>query len=322
MKKNILLLLITLSYFSCNKSPENYYNYEALLTKDKAVRRNDDHFEFVWKTKDSLWIYSQCWQPKDKPKATVCLLHGHGEHSGRYIHMAKFLTDSGFAVAAFDLRGHGKSQGQRGYFPGYKTLLGDITLFFKEVKKHVAKAPFFLYGQSLGGNLAINYTLRYEPRIEGTIASAPMLRTAFKPPIWKTLLGKTMYTIWPTLSLSSGVDLYSLSRDTTVVHSRLNDTLCHDRLTPRFIAAFKAGEWALRNTERLDIPLLLMHGDADRITSFQASCDFVQNAGSLCTLKVWEGYYHALHEEIDKEAIFAYVVKWINAQLTTRQAHL
>jgi alpha-beta hydrolase superfamily lysophospholipase len=229
--------------------------------------------------------------------------------------MAEFLTDSGFALVALDLRGHGRSQGQRGFFSSYKTLLGDITLFIKEVKKHFKKTPIFLYGQSLGGNIAINYTLRYEPRFKGTIASAPMLRTAFKQPAWKISLGKMMYKLWPTLSLSSGVDLYGLSRDTNVVHSRLNDTLYHNRVTPRFLSAFKAGEWALRNTERLDIPLMLMHGDADRITSFETSCDFAKSAGSLCKLKVWKGYYHALHEEVGKEAVFAYVVKWMNKKL-------
>lgn len=315
MKKYFVFVLITLTFLSCNKSPENYYNYDTLLTINKAAQGNATHFEFGWKTRDSLWIYSQCWQPEGKPKAVVCLVHGHGEHSGRYIHLAEFLTDSGFALVALDLRGHGKSQGQRGYFPSYNNLLKDITLFIREVRKHFKKNPIFLYGQSFGGNLVINYTLKYEPRIAGTIASAPMLRTAFKQPAWKIPIGKIMYTIWPTLSLSSGVNLYDLSRDTNVVHSRLNDTLYHNRVTPRFLDAFKAGEWALCNTERLDIPLLLMHGDADRITSFETSRDFASSAGSLCEMKTWKGYYHALHEEVDKEVVFAYLVKWMEKKL-------
>lgn len=315
MKKNILFIVITLTFLSCNKSPENYYNYETLLPINEAARGNASHFQFGWRAKDSLWIYSQCWLPKDKPKAVVCLLPGLGEHSGRYAQMAKFLTDSGFALTAMDLRGHGRSQGQRGFFSSYGILLDDITLFIKEIKKRFKKTPIFLYGQSFGGNLAVNYTLRYEPRFAGTILSAPMLRTAFKQPVWKIPLGKVMYSVWPTLSLSNGVDLYGLSRDTTVVHSRLSDTLYHNRVTPRFLDAFKAGEWALGNTERLDIPLLLMHGSADKITSLDASRQFAAKAGSLCRLKIWEGYYHALHEEVDSEVVFAYLVKWMDKKL-------
>lgn len=315
MKIKIVLFLFILTSLTCNKSPKNYYNYETLLAIEKAAQNNAVYFEFGWRTRDSLQIYSQCWQPEEKPRAVLCLVHGHGEHSGRYTYMAKFLTDSGFALAAFDLRGHGRSQGQRGFFPKYNILLEDITLFLKEIKKLYNKTPLFLYGQSLGGNLVINYTLKYEPRLTGVIVAAPLLRTTFKPPAWKIFLGKIMYTVWPTLSLSSGVDLYGLSRDTNVVRSRLNDTLYHNRVTPRFLDVFKAGEWVIYNTERLDIPLLLMHGNADKITSVDASREFASSAGASCELKIWEGYYHAFHEEVDREVVFEYLLEWMKERM-------
>ena len=311
MKKITLFFLCALATLTCNRPQKNYYSYEKLLSIQKAAQNNAAHFEFGWRTRDSLEIYSQCWQPEEKPRTVVCLVHGHGEHSGRYTSMAQFLTDSGFALIAFDLRGHGRSQGQRGFFPKYNILLEDITLFLKEVKKLYRKTPLFLYGQSLGGNLVINYTLKYEPRLSGVIVAAPLLRTAFKPPAWKILLGKITYTACPRLSLSSGVDLYNLSRDTNVVRLRLNDTLYHNRVTPKFLDVFKAGERAFYNAERLDVPMLLMHGTADRITSVDASREFASRAGALCELKIWEGYYHAFHEEIDKEAVFEYLIQWM-----------
>lgn len=315
MKKYSVLFLITCISLTCNRPPKDYYNYGTLFDITKAAQDNAAYFEFGWKTRDSLHIYSQGWQPDGKPKAVLCLVHGHGEHSGRYTYIAEFLRDSGFAVVAFDLRGHGRSQGLRGFFPGYNLLLEDITLFLREVKKLYHNTPLFLYGQSLGGNLVINYTLKYEPKLTGIIVAAPLLRTTFKPPAWKILVGKIMYTLWPTLSLSSGVDLYGLSRDTNVVRSRLNDTLYHNRVTPRFLDVFKAGEWAIYNTERLDSPMLLMHGNADRITSVDASREFDSRAGALCELKIWEGYYHAFHEEIDREVIFAYIIKWMKEKI-------
>jgi len=316
MKKIISIPIIAICIlFSCHKSLRNYYNYEALQTIENAAQKHKSHFEFVWQTRDGLKMYSQCWKPKKKARAVICLVHGLGEHSGRYTHLAKFLTDSGFALAAFDLRGHGRSQGTRGHFASYDLVMEDITLFIKEVKKHFHTKPLFLYGQSTGGNFVINYALRFEPDIAGIILTSPLLRPAFKTPFWKIALGKTMYYMWPTLSLSNGVDLNALSRDTSVASQRKNDTLTHDRVTPRFLAVLSAGEWALANTERLDLPLLLIHGDADRITSFEASETFAKKTGSMCTFKICHGYYHTLHEELDRDTIFAAMTGWMNRKI-------
>ncbi len=300
---------------SCSRSSKEYFSYDSLQSIENAARTRQRYFEFVWDTRDGLHIFSRCWKPQKKARAVVCLLHGLGEHSGRYAHLAQFLNDSGYALAAFDLRGHGRSQGVRGNFTTYDIVLEDITLFIKEVKKCFPETPLFLYGQSMGGNFVINYALRFEPNISGIMATAPLLRPAFKPPFWKIPLGKTLYYLWPTLSLSSGVDLRALSRDTSVAGRRKNDTLTHDRVTPRFVDVLSAGEWALANTERLDVPLLLMHGDADRITSFEASRKFAEKTGTMCTFKICTGYYHAMHEELDSDTVFAFMTGWMKQKI-------
>ncbi len=312
MKKNIVILIVSLLFLGCSESSKSVpVSTETLPSLGEAIRTNSSHFEYFWKTKDSVTIYGQGWQPDSQPKAVICLLHGLGEYSGRYRTMGEFVTDSGYILLSFDLRGHGKSEGQRGYIPSYKTLMKDISLFLKEVKSSFSTLPLYLYGHSLGGNLVINYALRYNLKCNGIIASAPLLRTGFDPPAWKMLMGKIMYQIWPTLSLSNEVDPYGLSHDTAVVRSRINDTLCHSRVTPRFLTVFKAGEWALKNTERLDTPLLIMQGDGDRITSLDASRDFAEDAGALCTFKVWEGLYHTLHEEPERGKVFAHCIAWM-----------
>ena len=146
------------------------------------------HSEFTWQAEDGLQLFAQDWRPESEPHAVVCLVHGIGEHSGRYEHLATFLNQAGYALSAFDLRGHGKSQGQRGHAKTYGVLLDDISRFLAENVKRFPNLSFFLYGHSFGGALVLNYVLRCHPQITGVIATGASLRTAFKPPAWKLIL--------------------------------------------------------------------------------------------------------------------------------------
>ncbi len=163
------------------------------------------HDEFGWKTQDGLQLYAQAWQPEGSPKAVLCLVHGLGEHSGRYVHVAKYLSERGLALLAFDLRGHGKSQGQRGHAPTYEAFLDDIAQLLDEASARFPTCPRFLYGHSLGGNLVLNAILRRRPPLNGAIVTGPLLCPAFDPPGWKLLLGKLMSAAWPTLSMANGL---------------------------------------------------------------------------------------------------------------------
>ena len=118
------------------------------------------HIEFTQQTPDGVQFYFQGWQPETPPKAVVCLVHGLGEHSGRYAHVAAALNDAGYALLGFDLRGHGKSGGPRGHTPSYDTLMDDIGRLLAEAAQRYPGQPQFLYGHSLGGNLVLNYALR------------------------------------------------------------------------------------------------------------------------------------------------------------------
>jgi acylglycerol lipase len=272
------------------------------------------HFEFGWKTGDSLQLYAQGWQPETEPKGIVCLVHGLGEHSGRYTHLAAFLNQAGYALLAFDLRGHGKSQGQRGHAPSYEALMEDISHFLEEAAKGYPDRPCFLYGHSLG-SMVINYALHRHPQLAGAIVTGPAFRPAFEPPAWKLTLGKILYNLWPTFSMSNELDRQALSRDPQVVRAYNDDPLVHDRLTARFGMDFlQAGLWALEHAAEFPLPLLLMHGGADRITSAQASREFAAKAGDRCTLKIWDGFYHEIHNEPEKEQVFAYLLEWLKGK--------
>lgn len=274
------------------------------------------HSEFEFKTFDGLSLFGQSWQPEDQPRAVVCLVHGIGEHSGRYVHVADSLTRAGYTLISFDLRGHGKSEGPRGHISSYEAIMQDISSLLEVSNKKFPQLPLFLYGHSLGGNLVLNYVLRRQPHLKGVIATAPWLRLAFEPPASKIALGKMTNYIWPSFSQKSGLDTKALSRDLEVVHSYENDPLVHNRISARmFISAYQAGQWALEHASEFSLPLLLMHGGDDNLISVEASREFANKINENCTLKVWDELYHEIHNEPEKEEVFKFLIGWLDKEV-------
>ncbi len=272
--------------------------------------------ETFWLQKDtSLPLFGRYW-PTDTPRAGVALIHGLGEHSGRYEHVAQALNRAGLAVLALDLPGHGRSGGRRGHFPSYETALGVVRTALEELAQRMGELPRLLYGHSLGGNLVINYVLRSPEGIQGAVVSGPWLRLAIQPPQWRVTLARTLGRLFPGVTQPNGLDPADLSHDPEVVHAYETDPLVHDRISAGlFLAAYQAGLWALENAARLRIPLLLMHGTADRLTSAEASAEFAARAGERCTLQLWEGLYHEVHNEPQKAEVLASVIRWIEDHL-------
>jgi alpha-beta hydrolase superfamily lysophospholipase len=216
------------------------------------------------------------------------LVHGHGEHVARYDHVAAVLTEKGYAVLGSDLRGHGKCGGPRGHTPSYEALMDDIDCFSQQVDQRYANLPRFLYGHSLGGNLVLNYALRRKPDLRGVIATGPWLKLAFDPPASQVKLGRLMNSIAPGFTQHSKLDTSGLSHDQAVVSAYNHDPLVHDKISARlFVEIYETGLWALEHAAEFPLPLLLMHGAADPITSAKASQEFAEKAGEKVTLKVW-----------------------------------
>ena len=271
--------------------------------------------EWKWRTRDGLESYARGWTV-EKPKAVICLLHGHGEHVNRYNHVGQAFNDAGFALQGFDLRGHGRSAGQRGHIPSYESLLNDISDFLADAQKRYPGLPLFIYGHSMGGNLVVNYVLRYPQGLQGAIVTGPWLRLAFEPPALQLTLGKMMNTLAPSFSQASGLDQAAISRDPEVVRAYAADPLVHNKISARlFTAIHQSGLWALEHAANLKIPMLLMHGGADRITSTGASQEFVAAAGSLITLRIWDGGYHEIHNDLEKVRVIRSMTDWLNEHL-------
>ena len=259
-------------------------------------------------------LFTQGWQPEAEIQAVVCLVHGLGDHSGRYVNVGEALRGAGYVLLSFDLRGHGKSQGQRGHTPSYEALMDDIARFLDEAASRFPNLPCFLYGQSLGGNLVLNYGLRRRPQLAGVIATGPHLGLAFKPPFWKVTLCQIMSNPWPAFSVTTELDTKEFCHDPGVVQAHENDPLVHNRISARmFISVHQAAQWALQHAAEFPLPLLLMHGGADQLTSAGASRRFAEQVPGDCTFKLWEGLYHEIHSEPTKQDVFDFLISWLQA---------
>jgi acylglycerol lipase len=279
--------------------------------------RNMQHFEFGWQTGDGLSLFARGWQPEGETRAAVCLVHGLGEHSGRYPHVAAALTQAGYAFLAPDLRGHGRSKGQRGHAPSWDRLLDDTAQLLEQADERFPDLPRFLYGHSLGATLVLTYALRRNPNPRGVIATGPLLRPASTPPRWKLTLGRLLYGLWPTFSLNNELDPKGVSRDPEVVDAYVNDPLVHDRVSARLgLDMLEAGEWVLEHADQLRVPLLLMQGSDDLLCSTQAGREFAERTTAQCTSKFWSHLYHEIHNEPEQQQVFETMISWLNDRLT------
>lgn len=267
-------------------------------------------------SKDNLRLKVKSVAARGERKAALAIVHGMGEHLERFNHMADYFSAHGCDVHLIDLRGHGKSEGKRGHTPDYEHLMSDLDVFLDYCHKQSPEVPLFLFGHSMGGNLVLNYAIRRKPGIAGIIASAPYLKLAFEPPAWKVLLAKTVVGILPGFAQPTGLNPDHLSRDQEVVKTYKADPLVHDKMTPAFFMNVHfAGPYAIEHADKIKLPTLVYHGSGDKITSHSGSLELKNKAGEKVEVKIFDGLYHELHNEPEKQQIFEYIHQWMTARL-------
>ena len=278
-----------------------------------------DTTEWKWKTNDGLEMYSKAWLPSGKAKGVVCLVHGVGEHIGRYQADGEALAGAGYILAGFDQRGFGKSGGQRGHTPNLEAYFDDIDLFLSQITQRYPNLSCFLYGHSMGGILVLAYTPLRNPKIIGVIATAPGLKTSIEEQKLKVFMAKLLGNIYPTFTLQSGVDAQMLSRDPQVADLYTNDPLVHTLVTAAWgKAMLRAIDLALKNASSFPLPLLLMQGTKDEIAYPSSSPMFADLAPKdKVTLKMWEGFKHELHTDPEKAEVFKTMIDWMDKHLET-----
>ena len=263
-----------------------------------------------------LSLFRRVWRPAAACRAVLINVHGLGDHSGLYPALVEHFTARGIAVYAPDVRGNGRSPGQRAYLEHWDEYREDLACLVRSVREEEPGLPLFVLGNSLGGLIVLDYVLHHPEGIRGVIAASPPLgRLGVPAPL--LLLGRVLSRLWPRFSLRTGMDLTGLARDPAVVEAVLADPLFHRVGTARLSTEVTAAIARIQAAApRFPLPLLVLHGSEDRMVPPDGSRAFVARVGhpdhELCE---YPGAYHVLFADLDRERVLTDVEQWITARL-------
>jgi alpha-beta hydrolase superfamily lysophospholipase len=261
-------------------------------------------------------IFTRHWEPDGTPKANLVLCHGVNSHGGQYIRAGEIFAARGFAVTALDLRGRGKSEGERYYIDSIDDYVSDLSLAIELGRSKHPDLPLYLLGHSAGGVTSVTYALDHQDKLDGLICESFAFRV-YAPDIALKLLEGASHVVPHAHVLKLPMEAFS--RDPEWVAQLKADPLTLDESQPvETVASFaRAGERFEREFNRIALPVLILHGTADKATRPDGSQEFFDKAGSTDkTLKLYEGYYHDLLNDLGREEVFNDVVAWIDARVT------
>ncbi len=263
-----------------------------------------------------IQLYEQSWRPKSRPRGAVILVHGLKDHSDRYAATAVKLVEHGYAVHAFDLRGHGRSSGPRVYVDSFSDYVADLAIFADRVRAREPNRPIFLFGHSMGGAIATLYVIGKQPDLGGLVLSGAALKPgeSVSGPLIATT--RVLAVIWPELPVLD-LDLAQFSRDPAVVAETRKDPLIYQGSGPAKTASeILAGIRRIQDSMgEVSAPLLILHGGADKITDPEGSRQMKERARSGDkTLIVYAGLYHDLLHEPERDKVFGDLVSWLDAR--------
>lgn len=265
-----------------------------------------------WTANDGLPLFAQRWEPSGDTVGAICLVHGLGEHSGRYEHWAQRLTANGFAMTAIDLRGHGQSGGNRGDTPTFDHYNDDIAMLLEDSAERYRKKPQFLYGHSLGGMLALFYLVQRRPQLHGAVITSPALHTYASGQKARVAAAKVLGALFPRAAMTNALDHKALSQDPEVAKAYAADPLVHDRISLGMGKGLLATvDYIFAHAAEITTPLLLMHGSKDELTYASGSEALAELLQGDYTLKIWDGLLHELHNETEKDRVFDFLHDWL-----------
>jgi alpha-beta hydrolase superfamily lysophospholipase len=272
------------------------------------------HEESTFEGTGGLQLFSQSWRPVgEEPKAALIVVHGLRDHSSRYAELAEHLVGQGFAVHAFDLRGHGHSEGVRVQIDSFDEYLTDLGIFLERVRRQEAGRPVFLFGHSMGGAIVTLFTLEKKPDVQGMVLSAPALKPGADVSGALIATTKVIGGVLPNLKVLE-LDPKQFSRDPAVVKENETDPLIFQQGGPARTASRLLGalNTISERMEEVSTPVLVMHGTGDTVTDPEGSKALVQRASSKDkTLKLYDGLYHDLLHEPEKAQVLEDVTQWL-----------
>lgn len=262
-----------------------------------------------------LPLFYRSWRPLG-PRAALVLVHGLGDHSGLYPLLVEHTTGWGAAVYAFDLRGNGRSPGRRAYIGSWREFREDLAAFVRLVRGREPALPLFLLGNSLGGLIVLDYALERPAEVRGVIAASTPLGPLGVPPV-RLWLARAASRVWPGFTLETGMDLGGLSRDATAIEEVLRDPLFHRKGTARLATEVLATiDRVRREAPRFPLPVLLLHGGADRMVPPRGARELFERLGGPDKeYREYPGAYHALFADLDADRVLTDLERWMERRV-------
>jgi len=255
-------------------------------------------------------------QQATNAKCNLALVHGIGEHIGRYDHVFEHFSKAGISVFGLDSIGNGKSDGKRGHSNGRMDWNEEIGLLLDQSEVLNPDLPTVLYGHSLGGNKVLNYVLNGYGNVDAVIATSPFIREGIPAPKIKVAIGRALASLLPSATLDSGLPKNKLSRVMEVNDAYYADPLVHPKVS---LAMAKDSLDAAAFLDKYDgafpLPLLIVHGSDDVITSYDGSKQFAERVIGNVEFKSWPNLWHETHNELNKEEVLNYHISWIERNL-------
>ena len=273
--------------------------------------------EGTFKSIRNLSIHYQAWLPDGEVKAVLLLVHGIGEYCGRYTNMVNEFVPLGYAIYGLDHIGHGKSEGEREMVETFDDYLEPIRTYYKMVQEWQPGKPIFLFGHSLGGLIALDYLLDHQADFRGAIISAPAIKIPSTISPMTITMGKLLSAIAPSAGVLA-LDISGLSHDPAVVKAYAEDPLVFHKKTPARLAAemLKAMTKVTENIGKISLPFIVLQGSQDSIVDPGGASMLYEQAGSTDkTIKVYEGFYHEIHNEPERDREFKDLETWLSAHL-------
>ena len=262
-----------------------------------------------------LEIYWQAWLPEGEPRAVIVLAHGASEHSGRYAWTGEQLTERGYALYALDHRGHGRSAGDRAVIDRMRNAVEDLHTLVERAHNAYPGRPVVLLGHSMGGAVALAYTMEHEDALDALVLSAPLAALEAAPAVQR-IVGRALSVVAPSLGVVV-IDSTAVSRDPEVVADYDADPLnYHGKVPARTVAELsRAIDGFPEGVTHFRLPMLVMHGTADRLVPIAASEMVVERAGSEDkTFKRYDGLFHEILNEPERQQVLDDIADWLDAR--------
>lgn len=273
--------------------------------------------EHTFNNSENTPIFYHEWLPdSDSIRALVFIVHGYGEHSGRYRHVAEALTAEGFACYGLDHRGHGKSEGSRVFFTDLQHVVDDLLQFFNMIIARYSGKPIFMYGHSMGSLIALQFTLQNQSRLKGLVVTGTAITGDELQPNWLISLAHTVAKITPQLRATPSLPVSTLSSDEEQVAIYVADPLVDKKMwkVGTASAMLRACKSIREQIPKLTLPLLVMHGADDELTPPSGSRYIEDHASSTDkTVKILDGMRHELVNEVERDAIIREIADWLIA---------